>query len=67
MSDGDKFDRALAAMRLAGKTEVVRQMDPTKYERNPPSFQKYQERERGSESSWAGSSMGGGVWAGRQR
>jgi hypothetical protein len=33
-------------------------------ERNPAYFQRTQERER-SDSSFAGSSMGGGVWAGR--
>lgn len=35
-------------------------------ERAPDYFQKTQERERG-DSSWAGSSAGGGTWAGRSR
>ena len=35
-------------------------------ERAPDYFQKSQERER-IDSSWAGSSAGGGTWAGRSR
>jgi hypothetical protein len=35
-------------------------------ERAPGQFQKTQERER-TDSSWSGSSMGGGTWAGRSR
>jgi hypothetical protein len=57
----------------AERTEAGRQQEPrqqvrpqAEIERNPPSFQKQQERERG-DSSWAGSSMGGGTWAGRSR
>lgn len=35
-------------------------------EKAPDYFQRSQERERG-DSSWAGSSMGGGTWAGRSK
>jgi hypothetical protein len=35
-------------------------------ERAPDYTQRQQERER-TDSSWAGSSMGGGTWAGRSR
>lgn len=57
----------------AESSEVARQRDPrreamsqTDKERCPDSFQRAQERER-SDSSWAGSSMGGGTYAGRMR
>lgn len=66
MTDREKLDRALAALRQSGQSEPLRQMDPTAYERNPPDFQRKQERERDG-SSWAGSSMGGGSWGGRTR
>lgn len=52
--------------------ETARQQYPTQQlrgqneiERNPPSFQRQQEREGRSE--WSGGSMGGGTWAGRSR
>jgi hypothetical protein len=45
--------------------EVRRQIDPQREE--PGYFVKQKEKERGDISSWSGASMGGGVWAGRQR
>jgi hypothetical protein len=57
----------------AESAEVSRQQQPQQQlrpqleiERNPTYFQKQQERAR-EDSSWAGSSMGGGTWAGRSR
>ena len=48
-------------------SEVERQLHPEPHqERQPTFFQRSQERERG-DSSWSGSSMGGGTWAGRSR
>jgi hypothetical protein len=60
MTDGEKIDRALAALRA--ETQVRPQPE---IERNPSSFQKKQERERDG-GDWSGSSGGGGVWAGRR-
>lgn len=65
MTDAEKIDNKLAALRQAGQSEVARRMDPVGHERNPPSFQRQQEREGRSE--WSGGSMGGGTWAGRSR
>jgi len=73
-SNQEKIERALAIVRQrAENIEVGRQVDPrqqlrpqAEIERDPASFTKQQERER-SDSSWAGSSMGGGTWAGRSR
>jgi hypothetical protein len=46
-------------------SEVARQQNPKQHERNPPEFQKVQEREGRSE--WSGGSAGGGTWGGRSR
>lgn len=58
MTDAEKIDKTLADLRIAGQTEAARQKNPVEHERNPPSFQRQQEKER-SDSSWAGSSWGG--------
>jgi len=65
MTDAEKIDKALAALRQAGQTEPARQLDAVGHERNPPSFQRQQEREGRSE--WSGGSMGGGTWGGRSK
>jgi hypothetical protein len=65
MTDAEKIESKLAELRKAGQTEVARQLDPAGHERNPPAFQRQQEREGRSE--WSGGSMGGGTWGGRSR
>jgi hypothetical protein len=63
MTDAEKIDRALAALRAERADNHVRPQP--EIERNPPAFQKRQERERDG-GDWSGSSGGGGVWAGRR-
>jgi hypothetical protein len=65
MTDAEKIDRAMAVLR-AENSEVARQRNPQAVEQRPTYYEKTKDRERG-DSSWAGSSMGGGTWAGRSR
>ena len=60
MTDAEAIDKKLRELRLAGQTEPARQIDPVGHERNPPAFQKAQERDGRSE--WSG-----GGWGGRSR
>jgi hypothetical protein len=58
---------------MSESSEVSRQLDPRREkaspaekEQAPTYFERSKEIER-SDSSWAGSSMGGGTWAGRTK
>ena len=65
MTAAEKIDRAVEMLRQAGHTEVARQLDPVRHERDPPPYQRKQEREGRSE--WTGGYAGGRTWPGRER
>jgi hypothetical protein len=60
MTDAEKVERAIAVIKQSENTEVARQQDQPQRERNPPYFQRQQEKEGRSE--WSG-----GSWGGRSR
>ena len=67
------MDTRIDFSRFTGSEEVIRNLDPKRElrgpaekERAPEYFQRSQEKERG-DSSWAGSSFGGGSISGRSR
>jgi hypothetical protein len=67
MTDFSKYTGSAANEAAKQAESPMQHLRPqSEIERAPGSFQRSQERERG-DSSWAGSSMGGGTWAGRSR
>jgi hypothetical protein len=66
MTNAEKIDHAMSVLR-AENTEVARQRNPQAVEQRRTYYEKTTDRERGDSSSWAGSSMAGGTWAGRSR
>ena len=66
MADFSKYTRIPESETTKAQAPDEHLRSQPEKERNPSYFQRQQEKER-TDSSWAGSSMGGGTWAGRSR
>lgn len=64
----EEFDSMAAVRQRAAELQAAREkQQEAQRERNPSYHQRQKETERGAENTWSGASMGGGVWAGRDR